>query len=138
MFHMVSGLEKRFFKSRVFVPIVLFIFCLAFFAFGRAYYRDYEIRQEIAKMETEVKRLQSKKVETLEFLDFVKSDVFAEEQARLNLNLVRPGEQLAVVSGGVKKVVRATSQTEPKIVQSIEIANFLQWWYYFMGEDNNI
>jgi len=103
------------------------------FAFGRAYYRDYLVRQEIDRLQTEVSRLQAKKLETVELLKYVQSPQFVENKARTELNLVKPGEQVAIIDGS-SQGTKSTGQEVVKMVESNKLSNPLKWWKFFMGE----
>ena len=72
-------------SSRWFLLVLLVIAIFVAVAYGRAYYRDYQVRQEIERMQNEVKKLEAKKIETMEILKYVKSSNFIEEKARTEM-----------------------------------------------------
>jgi len=120
-----------FFKSRWFL-IAIFVFTvLVIFVYARAYYRDYQVNQEIAHLQDEVKRLETKKMETIELLKFVQSKDFVEQKARTELNLVKPGEQLTVIDGGA--TTANPGQENDKMLKLNNISNPMKWWLYFVG-----
>src|SRR3989338_5634201 len=88
---------KNFFGSRLFLLVATIIAIMVMFGYGRAYYQDYLVTQEIDHLQDQAKSLEAKKMELLEVLKYVKSDSFAEEKARTELNMVKPGEQVLVV-----------------------------------------
>jgi cell division protein FtsB len=123
---------KKVFYSRWFLA-VLFVLCfLVLFAYARAYYADYQVEQEIKRLEAETKALQAKKLETLELLKQVQSTAFVEEQARQNLNLEKPGENMVIISRTNKTPRGQTAET---VVQDEEPqrSNVAEWWRYFFG-----
>jgi len=109
---------------------VLLLFVI--FAFGRAYYRDYLVRQEINRLQAEVSRLESKKLETIELLKYVQSPEFVENKARTELNLVKPGEQVAIIDSSSVGAL-ASGQAEIKVVESSKLSNPAKWWKFFTG-----
>lgn len=118
---------RRFFGSRLFLFTGLIIAMLFAFGFGRAYYQDYKVRQEIESLQQEVKGLETKKLESMEILKYVTSQAFVEEKARTELNMKKPGEQVLVVTNideGQQKI--NTSNKE-----DIPLKNPIKWWYYF-------
>jgi cell division protein FtsB len=120
---------KRIFYSRWFLA-VLFVLCLfVLFAYARAYYADYQVEKEIERLQAVTKMLQAKKIETLQLLEHVKSNSFVEEQARENLNLVKPGENMAIIT----PVGTARRQQSEYVVQEDQptISNPRQWLHYF-------
>lgn len=118
---------KRFFGSRLFLLIALVCVILVAIGYIRAYYQDYKIRQEINALQDEVKRLEYKKLESMEILKYVTSDAFVEEKARTELNLKKPGEGVIVVTNP-----EIDSVQKPDLgVDTTHLSNPVKWWYYF-------
>lgn len=121
---------KRFFGSRLFLLIALILAILVAIGYGRAYYQDYKIRQEINALQDEVKRLEHKKLESMEILKYVTSDAFVEEKARTELNLKKPGENVMVVTNPeVETPPLFTGEGKGEV--SPLLNNPIKWWYYF-------
>ncbi|PIR12715.1 hypothetical protein COV49_04510 [Candidatus Falkowbacteria bacterium CG11_big_fil_rev_8_21_14_0_20_39_10] len=59
--------------------------------------KRYVIDEEIKGLETEIQELGEKNKDLKEFITYLESDQFLEEQARLNLNLKKPGEEVVVI-----------------------------------------
>lgn len=59
-------------------------------------------------------------------LSYVLSPDFVEEKARLELNMKRPGERVAVVNVG-----EGGQPTEEPAAALQDFGNPLKWWYYF-------
>jgi len=91
---------QKIFGSRWFLVVLLVVAIFVAVAYGRAYYRDYQVRQEISRLQNEVKKLEAKKIETMEILQYVKSSNFIEDKARTELNMIKPGEKVVVVASG--------------------------------------
>ena len=121
---------KNFFSSRLFMLAASIIAIVAVFGYARAYYQDYLVAQEIQHLQDQAKSLQAKKMELLEVLKYVKSDSFAEEKARTELNMVKPGEQVLVAP---KAVVVENRQENNGMVGWNNISNYKKWWYYFIN-----
>jgi cell division protein DivIC len=119
---------KNFFSSQIFVVIVAIVAVMVVFEYARAYYQDYQVRQEIAYLEDQAKKMESKKVELLEVLKYVKSDNFVEEKARTELNLVKPGEQVVVIPQAKENRNR---QENEAVVRLKNISNYQKWLNYF-------
>jgi len=107
--------------------IALICAILVAIGYGRAYYQDYKIRQEINALQDEVKRLEYKKLESMEILKYVTSDAFVEEKARTELNLKKPGENVMVVTNPEVEVKPSQESKEEKP----RLNNPTKWWYYF-------
>lgn len=119
---------KNFFSSQIFVIIIAIVAVMVVFEYARAYYQDYLVRQEIAYLEDQAKKMESKKVELLEVLKYVKSDNFVEEKARTELNLVKPGEQVMVVP---QVNTEPNRQENEAVVRLKNIPNYKKWLNYF-------
>lgn len=121
----------KFFSSRWFLLALLTASLLTSFAYGRAYYQDYQVRQEIERLQNEVKKMETKKLETIEILKYVKSPDFIEEKARTELNLIKPGEQVALIHDADKSAVNSNEQTAP--IRQKPASNPAKWWKLFLG-----
>lgn len=101
------------------------------FSYARSYYQDYLVRQEILRLQEEARGLEAKKIKLLDILKYVKSDAFVEAKARSELNMARPGEQVAVLPFSREELV---GQKKNNMVGSNERSNFKKWWDYFFNE----
>lgn len=88
------------------------------------------MKQEIERLKSEADTLESKKIETLEILKYVQSSDFAEQKARMEFNMSKPGEQVAIVkSGGSGEI--GNGQVDNIVVESSNVSNFIKWWNFF-------
>ena len=90
---------KHFFYSNLFLGLVVVFLAFVSINLLRLQYQNRQVDREIERLQSDVKRLETKKIETLEALKFVESSSFIEEKARLQFNVVKPGESVAIVSG---------------------------------------
>ena len=121
---------QQFFSSQIFVIVVTIVAGMVVFQYGRVYYQDYIIKQEIKHLEEQTEKMEARKVELLEVLKYVKSDGFVEEKARTELNLAKAGEQVVVVPSAAKTVNRQ----EPEAMVSLQqIPNYKKWFNYFVN-----
>lgn len=119
-------------KSRYFVIILtvcLFIFLIGF---AKAFWRDWQIRQEIAQLEQTRQQLEQKKIQILDYLKESEGDSYAEKEARLHFGLVKPGETAVIINDGenVNLDVKLASTTFERTEES-KISNIKKWWDYF-------
>lgn len=118
--------------SRFFVvalTVFLVLFAVGFF---RSFWRDYQIKQEIKQMELTKNNLEEKKIKTLDLLEQLNSDELAEREARLNFGLVKPGEQVVIITDDMQKI----SDTK-KLNDEENQSNLIWWWRYFFAPKNN-
>lgn len=125
----------KFFASRTFLTIALIVVSFFAFGFARAYYQDYKVKQEIRELESQVAQLEKKKIESIEILEYVKSDAYVEDQARTELNMKESGEQVVYVKdvdGGQGKNSQKSEESESGHL----LSNPIKWVYYFMHKSN--
>lgn len=126
---------KQIFYSRWFLLVLFALSILLIFSYIRAYYQEYKVRTEINGLREELDSLQSKKIKTMEVLKYVQSQAFVEEKARTELNLLKPGEKMAVIpSGSVKNSI---GQPEADLVKWSNVKNPIKWLKFFFFKDNN-
>jgi cell division protein FtsB len=108
---------KNFFLNQKFLAIIgLAVIILISFPFVKNYLKQYQINKEINGLKKEITDLQDKNVDLKKFVSYLESNQFAEEQARLNLNLKKPGEELTVIKPTVSGVkIDATTTEETSI-----------------------
>lgn len=121
---------QKFFSSRWVLLVLLAVAILVAVAYGRAYYRDYQVRQEIARLQNEVKKMEAKKIEVSDIYEYVKSSSFIEEKARTEMNLVLPGEKMAIVSSGTTGSFTVSSTAKK---YEYDLPNPIKWWRFFFG-----
>lgn len=123
-----SSLFKRILLSRWFLLAGFFVAAFLAFGYARAYYQDFKIKQEIRQLKEEVKTLEKKKLESLGILEYVMSDSFAEEKARTELHLKKPGERVIVIENSLRTEDGTVSAKDEG---GQKRGNPLKWWYYF-------
>lgn len=117
----------RIFTSRFFLLGAFVVAAILAVSFGRAFYRDYEIRQQIRVLQAKVDDLERKKLESLNLLGYVKSEAYVEDVARQQLGLKKPGERVIIVDAATSTGLRATAEGETTV------PSWKKWWWYFAG-----
>lgn len=121
-------------KQRLTTVIVIILFLFLFISFLRVFLKDYELRHEIGRLQTDVNKLEKRKIESLEVLKKLQSDSYVEERAREELQAAKPGEAVVVVPGLSVSSTAPQSLTLEKEAP-VELSNPEKWWYYFFGRD---
>ena len=101
--------EKIFFNQKFLTLLGLIVIILISFPFAKNTLKQYRINKEINQLKKEISDLQNKNVDLKNFVSYLESDQFAEEQARLNLGLKKPGEELTVIKTTSDAVPTGTS-----------------------------
>jgi len=130
-----EAIWKHFFYSKWFLVAMLFLIVVMLSSYARAYYQEYLVKQEIKNLQEEVHSLESKKLETVEILKYVQSDAFVEEKARTELNLLKPGEKMAVIAEDSLK--KDNGQLEDKVVKWSSLQNPIKWIKFFFFKNIN-
>ncbi len=124
----------RIFTSRFFLLGAFVIAAIIAVSFGRAYYRDYEIRQQIKALQTKVDDLERKKLESLDLLGYVKSEAYVEDVARQQLGLKKPGERVIIVNGSATSSgPRQPAGGGPD--ERSTVPSWQKWWWYFVDKE---
>lgn len=98
---------------------------LVAFSFGRELYNNYQIDQEIARLEAQKSSLEAEHFSILSLKEQLGSEDYLEGEARLKFGLKREGEQVVVLPEQTAK------PTEQKSAPVREERNFRLWIQYF-------
>lgn len=124
------------FYSRWFLPALFLMAILLVVSYVRAYYQEYEVRQQIEALKSEISSMQTKKIETIELLKYSSSTDFVEEKARTELNLIKPGEKVAFISN-LSAGDKSIGQSNSNLVKLSLINNPIKWFKFFFLKDTN-
>jgi len=86
-----------------------------------------EASLEIQKLQAEIGRVEGQNKDLNNLIGYLQSEQFAEEQARLNLNLKKPGEKVLVI----KELGNTASSTSGEGDDS-GLSNWRRWLNYFL------
>lgn len=117
-------------ESKYFIGFLIIILILIIIALGREGYRYFGINQEIKNLEQKIEKLKQENEELEGMEKYFESKEFLEKQARLKLNLAKPGEGVIII----KTPEDLKQETEQKQVIAKEISNIQKWWDYFFGK----
>ena len=121
------------FGSYLFLVVITIVASMVTFSYVRTYYQDYQISQEINQLENEAKKLESKKLELIEKLDYVKTTDFIAQKARTDLNMIKTDEKMMIVPMVNKAVEVGNGQENNTVVEFINTNNYKKWWDLFMS-----
>lgn len=120
---------KQIFYSRWFLALLFGLLFLLILSYARAYYQEYQVRQEINNLQAQLQSLESKKIETMELLRYAQSSTFVEEKARTELNLLKPGENMAVIASGSQE--QTNRQQRVNMIKWSQVSNPIKWFKFF-------
>ena len=129
------GILSNLFKPKLWLSLgllVLLIFLLSqlFSSIGKRS----EVDKEIASLKEEAAKAESQNSQFKKMIEYLESDQFAEEQAKLKLGLKKEGEQVAVVTG-LDSATTSTSTASTDISTTTALgSNWQRWLDYFLSE----
>lgn len=96
-----------------------------------------KINNEIKELENEIARLDGNNSDLKKMINYLNSDQFVLEQARLNLNYKKDSEEVLVVKGMETKEEVGSGQlfniNEKKQERNIlKDSNIYKWWIFFV------
>ncbi|NQV00555.1 MAG: septum formation initiator family protein [Parcubacteria group bacterium] len=134
-------LLKRFLSSKIVLFVVILILIFLVIGFGRESYRKYQLTKEIKALETEIEQLEGKNQQMANLMDYFKKESYLEKEARLKLNLKKPGEKVVVISGDQTQDADIDPEPTQEIInnnldivdslQKKQESNFWKWWEHF-------
>jgi len=95
---------------------------------------------EIQALQAQAQKVEQKNTGLRDMIDYLETTSFVETQARLNLDLKKPGEKVVVVknTAGERRADEAVSSVFnipglEKIIEPPRASNAQRWWEHFFG-----
>ena len=122
---------KKLLSSKVFLFFIVLALIGLVISLGQESYRKYQLTKEINGLKSEIERLEGKNQQLADLMEYFQEGSYLEKEARLKLNLKKPGEKVVVISQPTVAEVdeRIVAETEKEV--SHETTNFWKWWEYF-------
>ncbi len=133
---------KRLLGSKVFLFAAVLILIFIIINLGRESYRKHQLTKEINNLKSEIERLDGRNQQLMNLMDYFKEESFLEKEARLKLNLKKPGEKVVILSDYFDSENNLDAsinnshnlEAEENISQKAvdrQTANYWKWWEYF-------
>lgn len=110
-------------NSNIFIVILIVALALSMIKVGKELTSRYQINKEIANLNQELANTQLKKDKLQDLIDYLETDEYVEEQARMQLNLSKSGEKRIDLS--------ANPQPIDVLAPKDDSANWQKWFNYF-------
>jgi len=122
---------KKLLSSKVFLFFIVLALIGLVISLGQESYRKYQLTKEINGLKSEIERLEGKNQQMADLMEYFQEGSYLEKEARLKLNLKKPGEKVVVISQpAVAEVDKGiVAETEKEVGN--ETTNFWKWWEYF-------
>lgn len=133
---------KRILSSRIFLFIAAFILIFLLIVLIRETYRKHQLKNEINQLQSNISQLEGDNQKLIDLMDYFKEDSYLEKEARIKLNLKKPGETVVVLSkeviDGVEVVRKGadpeeTTKETDVVQEKREMPNYWKWWEYFFS-----
>lgn len=121
---------KRILSSPLFLIIFLAIVGLIISNFIKEFLYDYQVRQEIKRLQAEAQQLEKQNQNLVQILKNNEEIVFLEREARIRFGLQYPGENLTVIPPAENNSLDIKNN-QSRISKSK--TNLYKWWEYFFS-----
>lgn len=116
--------------SKSFIVFLIIVLILVIIVLGKESYQYFRISQEIKSLEKSIEELEKENEELARMEKYFNSEDFLEKQARLKLNLAKPGERVIII----KTPEDLEQEVEQEQTIAKEISNIQKWFEYFLGK----
>jgi len=129
---------KKILSSKAF----LFFLLLAVIWIGlvsiKAYYKKYQLDQEIASLKKEIGKLDKQNDELNQLTKYFNNQSFLEKEAKDKLNLKKEGESVVMVpEAAISQELPVENATKPILgggqPEEVIENNLIKWWKYLFG-----
>lgn len=119
----------RFYNSNVFIIILSLFLIFSLFKVGKELIKRHAINQEIGDLNKQLTAVSQEKDKLKDLISYLETDKYVEEQARLQLNLSKPGEKRIDLTSDQNNQVTEMSNTEE------DLTNWRKWFNYFFASN---
>lgn len=113
--------------SKFFLVFCLFILIIIGFGLANGTVKKYKVNSEIKDLQAEISRLEKQNQEFGQLVEYLNSDIFIEQEAKLKLGLKKEGENLVVIP---QQSLPAQTEDQKNNEKS---SNPVKWWSYFFN-----
>jgi len=121
---------RIFFNPKFFTLCLLVLIIAISIPISKNISKKYQVDQEIKELKTEIAQMEASNKNLEEIIEYLESEQFAEEQARLNLGFKEPGEEVVVIDSEEKNVKNKNIAPVSNNKNNNK-SNLAKWWQYF-------
>jgi len=111
--------------SKFFLIVFVVLFVVVLFALAKGTIKSHKVNGEIADLENDIKRLENENQEFTQLIDYLETDSYIEQEAKITMGYKKEGENLVIIPS--EEFNTADKQTEEVDNKS----NPAKWWAYF-------
>lgn len=122
----------RLFRNQRFLAFIgLVLLVLISFPLFRTYTQKRMIEEEIAQMNADIETYEQETEKLQKMIEYLGSEESLEAQARLNLNLKKPGETVVVIEREGEDFESLEKEDD-----ELNVSNFKKWKEYFLSSNS--
>ena len=119
-------------NSQIFLVVSLLVLCAVSFGLFKITYRKIQIKKEISAIEQKIQSLENSGLKLVHLLDYLNTNSYQEETARIELGYKKPDEKVIVIT---KESNHNQQNLKTELLQEkeaeLKISNPKKWWRYF-------
>ncbi|MFH1611884.1 MAG: septum formation initiator family protein [bacterium] len=130
---------RKILGSKTFLVLILFALIGIVLSVGRESYNKYQLTKEINKLKGDIEKIEGRNSQLADLMDYFSEDSFLEKEAKVKLNLQKPGEKVVIFSDVYSDDVTDSVNSQEAIDNSDNqdnndrLANCWKWWEYFFN-----
>lgn len=113
--------------SKFFLVFCVIVFLTILFGLAKGTVKRVKVSSEIMELQDEINQLEGQNQVFSQLINYLKTDSFIEQEARLKLGYKKPGEHLVVIPE--EELVVDDEETD----ENKELSNPAKWWAYFFN-----
>ncbi len=113
--------------SKFFLIFCVILFFTVLFALAKGTIRSYKVSSDIQELQDEIDQLERQNQEFEQLVDYLKSETFVEQEAKLKLGYKKSGENLVIIPQ------EELSEETKEENEYQELSNPAKWWAYFFN-----
>lgn len=129
---------KRILGSKIFLFLIGIVLIVLIVNIGQESYKKHQLVKEIDQLKLEVGKLEGSNGQLADLMEYLKQDAYLEKEARVKLNLKKPGEKVVIIPERENSSQEETEQalTQGQSSDSKDAgANYWKWWEYFFASE---
>ena len=127
----MNSIIKKILFSKIF--LIFIGLCLIYLGIStvKETYKRYTLKKEISRLKQKINSLEEKNNKLKELISYFDKESFLEKQARIKLNLKKPGEKVIIIPEPQKEKQEHKEILPKKELKDVSEPNWKKWWNYF-------
>ena len=111
--------------SKFFLVFFVILFLVVLFGLAKGTVKNYQVDSEIVELQKDISQLEKQNQEFKQLVNYLETDSFVEQEAKLKMGYKKPGENLVIIP--------QEETTEQNIIfnEYQQLSNPAKWWAYF-------